>query len=53
MPRQPAGAAGAREQADYAGQQPRGSAAAEETTVTTVSAVTLVSGAAVTGVTSL
>ena len=60
--RQPAGAAGAREQADHAGQQPRGPAAAEEAAVTTVSAgtavtavtaVTLVSGAAVSGVTSL
>ena len=51
--RQPAGAAGAREQADHAGQQPRGPAAAEEAAVTAVSTVTLVSGAAVTEVTSL
>ena len=57
--RQPAGAAGAGEQTDHAGQQPRGPAAAEEaavsavTTVTAISAVTTVSGAAVTGVTSL
>ena len=57
--RQPTGAAGAGEQADHAGQQPRGPAAAEEAAVsavmavTAVSAVTLVSGAAVTGVTSL
>ena len=51
--RQPAGAAGAGEQADHAGQQPRGPAAVEEAAVTAVSAVTIVSGAAVTGVTSL
>ena len=54
--RQPAGAG---EQADQAGQQPRGTAAAEEAAVSAVmavtagSAVTLVSGAAVTEVTSL
>ena len=51
--RQPAGAAGTGEQADHAGQQPRGPAAVEEAAVTAVSAVTIVSGAAVTGVTSL
>ena len=60
--RQPAGAAGAREQADQAGQQPRGPAAGEEIAVTTVSAVTVVtavtavthgSGAAVSSVSSL
>ena len=59
--RQPTGAAGAagiREQADHASQQPRRLAADEETVVTTVSAVTavtdvtavtLVSGAAASG----
>ena len=54
--RQPTGAAGAGKQADHAGQQPRGPAAAEEaaiTIVTAATAVTLVSGAAVSGVTSL
>ena len=48
--RQPAGAG---EQANHTGQQPRRPAAAEEAAVTAVSAVTLVSGAAVTEVTSL
>ena len=48
--RQPAGA---REQTDHAGQQPRGPAAVEEAAVTTVSAVTHGSGAAVSSVSSL
>ena len=51
--RRPAGAVGARVQADQAGQQPRGPAAGEEKAVTTVSAVTHGSGAAVSSVSSL